>query len=106
MGDRSKKPRRSVAAPGWSVASGRTHMDLVRSGSQTMRHQHGNRRRGWLSGKAARAVGLTLGLAIGLAGPNSRAQEAPPNPAPTLPLTGTLAPELAPGTAIIAPDGA
>ena len=86
-----------------------------------MSHQGRNRRRGWLAGMAPRAAGLTLGIAIVARGhdqpcpgaprpcPSSGARcPAPPAPGPlaqpSVRLRSLRRRELAPGTAVVAPD--
>ncbi len=70
-----------------------------------MRHQKGTRSRAFACGTSARTVGLTLGLAVFLACPTIRAQEAPApmlSPATPMPMVapGSM---IAPGTAVIGP---
>jgi len=75
-----------------------------------MRHRQRNRRRGWLAGVAIRAAGWVLCITTSIAGMTSRAQDAPAAPGqPEQPsVAAAVAPppaELAPGTAIVSPDG-
>ncbi len=84
-----------------------------------MRDQHRKRSRGSLAGMVPRAALLTLGIAMTIVCTTSRAQHVPAVPSPAGPSAAAPAPlaqpsvsapivlptELAPGTAIVAPDG-
>jgi uncharacterized repeat protein (TIGR01451 family) len=71
-----------------------------------MRHRQTNRRRDRLACVAIRAAGWMLWIATWLAATTSHAQDAPAVTAPVIPVSVAPPAELAPGTAIVAPDRA